>query len=35
MDPELHRKLRAIYRDDTLALQDLLGRDLSAWLAPQ
>jgi hypothetical protein len=35
MDPELHRKLRAIYREDTLALHDLLGRDLSAWLAPQ
>lgn len=32
MDPELHRKLAAIYREDTVKLQNLLGRDLSAWL---
>ena len=27
-----HARLRALYREDTLRLQDLLGRDLSAWL---
>ena len=32
IDPELQHKLRAIYRDDTEALQELLGRDLSTWL---
>jgi hypothetical protein len=32
-DPGLGSKLDAIYRDDILALQDHLGRDLSAWLS--
>lgn len=32
MDPDLQRKLRAIYRDDTRQLQGLLGRDLSGWM---
>jgi hypothetical protein len=31
--PALRRRLVACYRDDILALQDLLGRDLSHWLA--
>jgi hypothetical protein len=30
--PETRAHLLALFRDDTLALQDLLGRDLSAWL---
>ena len=34
MDPERRRQLRTIYRDDTEALQELIGRDLSAWLEP-
>jgi hypothetical protein len=33
IDPELRSKLQSIYRHDTAALQDLLGRDLSGWLA--
>jgi Sulfotransferase domain len=32
LDPGLGSKLEAIYRDDVLALQDHLGRDLSGWL---
>jgi hypothetical protein len=32
-DPGLASKLDAIYRDDIIALQDHLGRDLSAWLS--
>jgi hypothetical protein len=32
LDPGLGSKLDAIYREDILALQDHLGRDLSAWL---
>ncbi len=32
IDPELQHKLRAIYREDTVALQDLLDRDLSNWI---
>ncbi len=32
LDPGLGSKLDAIYRDDVLALQDRLGRDLSGWL---
>jgi hypothetical protein len=32
LDPGLGSKLDAIYRDDILALQDHLGRDLSGWL---
>jgi hypothetical protein len=31
--PDLRRKLVAIYREDVESLQDLLQRDLSAWLA--
>ena len=30
---ELRRKLVAIYRQDVESLQELLQRDLSAWLA--
>jgi hypothetical protein len=30
--PEVRAELVAGYREDTLRLQDLLGRDLSAWL---
>jgi len=30
--PETASYLRAIYRDDILRLQDLIGRDLSSWL---
>jgi hypothetical protein len=32
LDPGLGSKLNAIYREDILALQDHLGRDLSGWL---
>ncbi|MBX5436492.1 MAG: sulfotransferase [Alicyclobacillaceae bacterium] len=32
MDPEVRRELQQFYRDDVLALQDLLGRDLTHWL---
>jgi hypothetical protein len=32
LDPGLGSKLDAIYREDILALQDHLGRDLSGWL---
>lgn len=31
--PETRARLRDLYRDDIRALQELLGRDLSAWLA--
>jgi len=31
LDPELRRRLTREYRDDILRLQDLIGRDLSAW----
>lgn len=31
--PEVRRQLRALFREDILALQDLIRRDLSAWLA--
>lgn len=30
--PELRRELTEYYREDILQLQDLIGRDLSAWL---
>jgi hypothetical protein len=33
MPPELRRRLVASYRSDILALQDMIGRDLSRWLA--
>jgi hypothetical protein len=32
MRPDTRAQLLATYRGDTLALQDLLGRDLTAWL---
>jgi hypothetical protein len=32
LDTGLGSKLDAIYREDILALQDHLGRDLSGWL---
>jgi hypothetical protein len=32
MPAEVRARLRALYREDTLALQDLIGRDLSHWL---
>ncbi|HVK02466.1 MAG TPA: sulfotransferase [Armatimonadaceae bacterium] len=31
-DDEVRRKLIHVYREDILQLQDLIGRDLSAWL---
>ncbi len=34
LDPALRARLVEIYRDDILALEKLLGRDLSRWLAP-
>ena len=33
LDPEIRRQLIDFYREDILRLQDLIGRDLSAWLA--
>ncbi len=33
LDPEVRARLVALYRDDVLKLQDLIGRDLSHWLA--
>ena len=33
LDPEVRANLVALYRDDVLRLQDLIGRDLSSWLA--
>ena len=32
--PALRRRLLEIYREDILALQGLLDRDLSHWLTP-
>jgi hypothetical protein len=32
IDVDLHGQLRSIYRDDTVALQELIGRDLTGWL---
>lgn len=32
LSPEMRRNLIALYRDDILKLQDLIERDLSAWL---
>jgi hypothetical protein len=31
-DPELHQELTELYREDILCLQELIGRDLTAWL---
>jgi hypothetical protein len=33
MQPQVRRHLQALFREDILALQDLIRRDLSAWLA--
>jgi hypothetical protein len=33
LDPQLRRELTNRYREDILKLQDLIGRDLSGWLA--
>jgi len=33
--PEARRMLVAYYRDDVRRFQELIGRDLSAWLAPE
>jgi sulfotransferase family protein len=33
--PEVRAELRAYFREDTLRLQDLIGRDLSHWLAEE
>lgn len=33
LDPALRRELTLRYREDILGLQDLIGRDLSGWLA--
>lgn len=35
MAPETFNELSALFDDDLSALQDLLGRDLSAWRAPR
>ena len=32
LEPEVRRELLHIYREDILKLQDLIQRDLSAWL---
>ncbi len=32
LDPQARRRLVGLYQEDVLALQDLIGRDLSAWL---
>lgn len=32
LSPEIRQELIALYRDDILQLQDLIGRDLSQWL---
>jgi hypothetical protein len=34
MKPRTRRRLKALYRDDVMRLQGLIGRDLSAWLKP-
>lgn len=34
MKPETKRYLEGVYHDDLLILQDLISRDLSAWLSP-
>ena len=33
MRPETRRYLREVYKDDILKLQELIGRDLTSWLA--
>ena len=32
LDPQVKAELIELYREDTLKLQDLIGRDLSSWL---
>jgi hypothetical protein len=32
MSDEVRDRLRAVFREDVLRLQDLIGRDLSRWL---
>ena len=32
LDEEVRARLAALYRDDVLRLQDMIGKDLSAWL---
>jgi hypothetical protein len=32
LDPEIRASLTAVYREDIMKLQDLIGRDLSHWL---
>src|SRR5947209_2860325 len=32
LSPEMRRDLAALYRGDILRLQELIGRDLSAWI---
>ena len=34
LSPELRQELLEVYREDILRLQDMIGRDLSAWLEP-
>ena len=34
MPDDVRRRLRDLYRDDILRLEDLIDRDLSHWLAP-
>jgi hypothetical protein len=33
MDPALRNRLAARYRDEVAALEQIIGRDLSAWCA--
>lgn len=32
MNPETQERLKKVFRDDVLKLQDLIGRDLSSWI---
>jgi hypothetical protein len=32
LEPQARRRLVGLYREDVLRLEDLIGRDLSAWL---
>jgi hypothetical protein len=34
LSPEIRAEVAGEFREDVMKLQDLLGRDLSAWLAP-
>jgi hypothetical protein len=33
MEPGIRRELTRLYREDILALQELIGRDLGGWMA--